>query len=175
MTVFYRIASHRLAEPTNFNVAIQYCMVLNGVSVNQDVTLVIATPTTATAMRINETIRAALSTYINSTYGASTAISDMVPFSARGNLVRVPIDFGFIPDFQETSVTATQSAAWVTANSVITCQVQNDSSGDHEPEDAALDGLNARAINLVPGVSFDVICYAPEGAWGRYQVNCVGN
>lgn len=87
--------------------------------------------------------------------------------------VEVPIDFGFNSGVEETTVIVTQMYSYVTSVSKITCQVVAGSSGDHDPEDAISEGLIARAINIVPGLSFDVMCKAPEGTWGRYVVNCV--
>lgn len=175
MTVFYMTYGLEMLTSSQFHVGVNYCVDTGSQIISSATWLDISFPTPSTAMRISQTVRQALSDFVNAKYSLSTTIGDVIPFSARGNLVRVPIDFGFIPNFQETSTTVTQAATWVTANSIIICQAQNDSSGDHEPEEAVLDGLSARAINLVPGVSFDVICYASEGTWGRYQVNCVGN
>lgn len=175
MTIFTRIESQAVQDSTNFNVRATISFINGASIVNSVANLLVGLPTPGTAMRFNDSFRQAVSAYVNSAYGLSTVQSDVVTFSSRGNLIRVPVDFGSFVGTEETTASATISATWVTSNSVITCQPQSDSFGDHDPEDVIIEGVIARAINIVPGVSFDVMCYASEGTWGRYTVNCAGN
>lgn len=175
MTVFKRVESIGLLDTNTLNVRVSYSFIQDGASVNNVADLSVPTPTTGAAMHFSSLVRQALSDYVNAKYSLTTTIVDILPFAERTNMVRVPVDFGFNPGVEETTITATQVATWVTANSVITCQPQADSFGDHDPSDVIIEGIVARAINVVPGVSFDVMCFAPEGTWGRYTINCVGN
>lgn len=82
---------------------------------------------------------------------------------------------------QELSGTTTVAASWVTSSTVLTCAILSvDSTGylgtslDHDPEDSIVEGITAYALNIVPGVSFDVQAYAANNSWGRYTVNVTG-
>jgi len=85
------------------------------------------------------------------------------------NAVQTLVDFGVNQD----SVTTTVAAAWVTASSVIVCSPMAMATSDHDPEDVYLEELKCYAANIVPGVSFDILTYAPNGTWGRYYVNAI--
>jgi hypothetical protein len=94
--------------------------------------------------------------------------------AAGANLVQGLVNFGpgsGRPEGDTASVTI--PATWVTATSKIVCAPQS-YPADHDPEDVVVEGIEAYAINLVPGVSFDVEAYAPSGSWGRYYVNAIG-
>lgn len=95
------------------------------------------------------------------------------PKQVKGR-AQVQVDFGFTPGVEETITSATVAAPWVRADSVIACSVSLQTTADHSGEDAAIEGLQAYPGNLVPGTSFDVTVYAPEGTWGRYLVNTQG-
>jgi len=76
---------------------------------------------------------------------------------------------------EETFVTKTITGqSWVTADSFITCKVLGLTSNDHEPEDAILEGVRFEINNIVAGVGFDVIGHAPEGTYGKYNIECLG-
>ena len=90
----------------------------------------------------------------------------LMPFP---NAIQVLVDFGINQD----SVTTTVSAAWVMSGSVIVCTPAAVATADHDAEDAFVEGLQAYPANIVAGVSFDVITYAPAGSWGRYYINCI--
>ncbi len=64
----------------------------------------------------------------------------------------------------------TVSASWVTANSFPVATLCTGS--DHtDQEDMLIEELEVFIANIVNGVSFDVMIYAPNGASGVYQVN----
>jgi hypothetical protein len=95
--------------------------------------------------------------------------------SSSGNFVQVLIDFGHeVGGGEGDTATVTVAAAWVTATSIILCNFPAIASPDHDPEDAVIEDLTASAGNIVPGVSFDITAYAPNGTWGRYYVNATG-
>lgn len=92
-----------------------------------------------------------------------------------GNSVQATVDFGIPPGdviTEDTTAKATVAAAWVTAISVLICTVTQ--SVDHDPDDVGVEQIEASAGNIVPGVGFDVIAWAPNGTWGRYTVNIRG-
>jgi len=82
---------------------------------------------------------------------------------------KVLVDFGVYQD----SVTTTVPAPWITANSIILCTPACSATPDHDPEDAFVEGLQCYPANIVPGVSFDIVTYAPNGTWGRYYINAI--
>lgn len=95
--------------------------------------------------------------------------------AGSGNFLQVQVDFGFSAgnegDIARTTVTG---QAWVTASSVILCNPFAGATTDHSADDAIVEGLVAYAENIVAGVGFDVVAYAPKGSWGRYLINITG-
>ena len=81
------------------------------------------------------------------------------------------VDFGATDDY---SATFTIPASWVLASSIITCSYAAVTTADHDPEDAAIENMTVTTGNIVPGVSFDAVCCAPEGTFGVYTLNIVG-
>jgi len=104
-------------------------------------------------------------------------ISGYVPSSSGGggNFLQVQVDFGFDManegDIARTTVTG---QSWVTSGSVILCNPFGGATADHGPDDVIVEGLVAYAENLVPGVGFDVVVYAPQNSWGKFLVNVTG-
>jgi hypothetical protein len=95
--------------------------------------------------------------------------------SGTGNFLQVEVDFGFSAgnegDIARTTVTG---QTWVTAGSIILCNPFAGMTPDHSPDDTIVEGLVAYAENIVPGVGFDVVSYAPQNSWGRYLINVTG-
>lgn len=80
------------------------------------------------------------------------------------------VDFGAT----ESSVASvTISAAWVTTSSKIITKVISDTADHPDPEEVLLEELHSTAGNIVDGVSFDVLVFAPNGATGEYTVACI--
>jgi hypothetical protein len=44
---------------------------------------------------------------------------------------------------------------------------------DHDPEDAAIEGVSAFVAGIEPGVGFDVLASSVHGTWGRYLFNII--
>lgn len=86
------------------------------------------------------------------------------------NLATATVDFGFAAGNEGDTVVVTVPAAWVTVNSKIVCQVASVATADHDPDDAAVEGIFALAQNIVAGVSFDILAVAPNNTWGRYTI-----
>ena len=85
------------------------------------------------------------------------------------------VDFGTSAGKQDTTALSMVAASWVKATSVIVCTATS-GTPDHPgtDEDAAIEGIIATAFNILPGIGFSVVAYAPEGSEGRYNVNCIG-
>ena len=94
--------------------------------------------------------------------------------SGSGNFAQVLVDFGFGSAQEGDVASATISATWVTPTSIILCNPAAVPTTDHDEQDAQVEGLVAYAGNLIPGVSFDVLAYAPQGTWGKYLINAQG-
>jgi hypothetical protein len=94
---------------------------------------------------------------------------------SSGNFLQVTVDFGFSSgnegDIARVTVTG---QSWVTSGSVILANVFAGTTSDHSPDDAIAEGLVAFIENIVAGVGFDVVVYAPQNSWGRYLVNITG-
>jgi hypothetical protein len=87
---------------------------------------------------------------------------------------QVTVDFGNASGGEADLASVTVAAAWVTDSSVIVCTAAGVATPDHDAEDAALEGIQAVAANLNEGVGFDVIARAPQGSWGRFNINIMG-
>lgn len=104
--------------------------------------------------------------------GATGATGPAGPVNLR--TTQVELDFGHTADgFGDVAIT-TVAATWVTANSIIQVQATGAASADHDPEDGLLEEISAMAVNIIPGTSFDIEAYAPNGTWGRYEMNYIG-
>lgn len=95
-----------------------------------------------------------------------------VPQNTRMNSAE--LNFGYLAGGFGDTATTTVSASWVDVNSVIQIQLSGIASADHDPEDGILEEITAIPINIVPGVSFDIMAYAPNGTWGRFEFNFIG-
>jgi hypothetical protein len=89
---------------------------------------------------------------------------------AGAGTATVEVDFGSAGDVATASVSAT----WVTASTILICQVAGTSTADHDIEDALLEQITAHAYSINAGVGFSVRAHAPNGTWGRYNINIVG-
>lgn len=81
---------------------------------------------------------------------------------------QVNVDFGFASGGEGDTAFSTVAATWVQATSIVLAQAAATATADHDPEDAVVEGLVAAVTNIIPGVSFDILAYAPFGTWGQY-------
>lgn len=73
---------------------------------------------------------------------------------------------------QESQLTSTTvSATWVTANSRISATIVYAGTSDHDGDDSLVEEIQVHAGNVVPGVSFDLVFFAPLGAFGDYRAH----
>jgi len=103
--------------------------------------------------------------------------ASLIPASGGGggNYLQVLVDFGFDTELEgDTARTTLIGQPWVNADSVILCNPFGGTTVDHDPDDTLVEGLVAYAENLVAGVGFDVVAYAPNNTWGQYLINVVG-
>lgn len=94
-----------------------------------------------------------------------------IPQNTRMN--QAEVDFGHALDGLGDTATVTVTADWVQANSIIQIQPSGLLSDDHDPEDGILEEISAIPVNIIPGISFDILAYAPNGTWGRYEVSFI--
>jgi hypothetical protein len=94
------------------------------------------------------------------------------------NLVQAEVDFGFDTGLEGDLARVTLTGLpWVTADSIILCAPAGLATADHDPEDAAIEGIIACAENLAPGVGFDIVakaCGDSGATWGKYLINATG-
>lgn len=84
--------------------------------------------------------------------------------------VTAEVDFGAVGDVATVSV----SAPWVTASSVLVCQVAGIANDDHDVEDALLEQITVNAFDVIPATGFSIRAHAPNTTWGRYTINVIG-
>lgn len=78
------------------------------------------------------------------------------------------LNFGPCTGSEGDTAVATIAATWITSNSIVLAAVAALPTADHDAEDAVIEGIQAKVINVLPGVSFDIEAYAPVGSWGQY-------
>lgn len=88
--------------------------------------------------------------------------------------VQATVDFGHAGGGETDSASVTVPATWVTETSMIMCQPVVAATLDHDPIDVVIERISAFPSNLIPGISFDIVAYAPHETWGRYLINAVG-
>lgn len=90
--------------------------------------------------------------------------------STTVNTGTATVNFG--ASSQESSnATVTVSNPSVQSGSVIIVSPAGTSTADHDPDDYQWDNISAYVTNIVAGVGFDVVGVAPNGSWGRYNIN----
>ncbi len=92
-----------------------------------------------------------------------------------GNFAQGLVDFGHPSGLEGDTAAVTIAAPWVSGSSIVVASLQALATPDHDPDDYMVEGLVGYAANIVPGIGFDIIVYAPSGSWGRYYVSAVGN
>ena len=93
------------------------------------------------------------------------------PSAGGGNKIQAIVDFGALA-LEETLITTSVSATWVTVGSVLTAQVVE--GQDHTDDEIAEEYIVATIGNLQASVGFDVVLSAPNGASGKFLVNVTG-
>lgn len=99
------------------------------------------------------------------------------PLSPTGDAVvtvRVEVDFGHPAGGEDG--TAETWVPWpaVTAGSRPACRPAPAGTADHDPGDAAVEGLSAYVSDVQAGAGFTVAATAPGGTWGLYLVDVAG-
>ncbi len=71
----------------------------------------------------------------------------------------------------DTAVTTVTGCGWVSSDTVFSAVLVNPSTS---PWDSLLGQVQIAIGNIVDGVGFDVLAYAPNGTTGSYVVHVVG-
>lgn len=101
-----------------------------------------------------------------------TTIPGDLPTSGALETQIVEVNFGL----QEDQMVVTPVVAnWVTATSTIIVQPAFTTTLDHDPEDYALEGIQAQIVNINPSVGFDLITSSTTNTWGRYNLKILYN
>jgi hypothetical protein len=88
--------------------------------------------------------------------------------------VQAVVDFGFASGGESGYTSVDVAATWVTANTRIWAQLDDDTTATHEPIDGILEQLLFSITDLNPGVGFTLHARAPQGTFGQYKILCIG-
>lgn len=88
--------------------------------------------------------------------------------TVAGGAISAVVDFGYPNGGEGMSVTETIEDTFVTALSRFVFKFSD--SDDHNIEEAVLEEIRPLVLGIVPGVSFDLMTYAPNDTWGRYNL-----
>lgn len=108
-----------------------------------------------------------------------TSSADTTSLDFRATLIKIGsviMDFGTADNggADSMTLTATVPALWITATSAPVVSIAG--GLDHlDTDDSLLEEVETYCGNIVVGTSFDVVMYAPNGTWGRWQVNYLSN
>jgi len=111
-------------------------------------------------------------------FDGATAISQSVAVDFLNQLnnntrvIQVTVDFGFPTGNEGDTATFTVNTTWASTSRRIVCLAFGGTTADHDPDDAIVEGIVAFSQNIVEGISFDVVSYAPQNSWGKYLINC---
>ena len=84
------------------------------------------------------------------------------------NTGQATVNFGAT---ENDSATVTVATASILTASKIVVSVFGGTTADHDPDDVFVEELLAYATNIVNGVSFDIVCKAPNNTFGQFVVN----
>lgn len=85
----------------------------------------------------------------------------------------VIVSFDFGNNTEETYVeTIVTGQSWITSNSKIVVSLYGEDVGDRSAEDGILEGIILSTKNIINGVGFTLMSYAPHGANGIYKAIC---
>lgn len=124
--------------------------------------------TTEAASRVSGD--AASQTYTDSRMAAIGSAASHPASDFANNKASATLDFGFATGNEGDLATSTVSASWVTSSTRLVCLPSPADSPDHSVEETLAEDIRFSAVNVIPGTSFDVEAYAPNGTWGRH--NC---
>lgn len=88
-----------------------------------------------------------------------------------GNVAESSIAVTSVGMFFQTTVTG---QAWVTATSIITCDVLGTTADGLTPETIAVAGLTVTLANRVAGTGYDLMVGNPNGLEGTVRIHCIG-
>lgn len=71
------------------------------------------------------------------------------------------------------TASVTVAATFLTSSSRITCNHSYVATSDHDSEDSLYEELDFEAVNVVPGVSFDILAHSSSGTFGKYNVSWI--
>lgn len=88
-----------------------------------------------------------------------------LPFNSYAAVV----DFGTLASAGNVTQTVT-GQTWVSSSMRFIASFFGTTT-DHDAEDANLEELKVCVANVVDGVGFDIVAFAPNSTWGRYNVH----
>jgi len=95
------------------------------------------------------------------------------PIQIQGiNTVQAVVNFGMFEPTEDTTARVTVGAPWVTAISELLCSVVE--GQNHTDDEIAAEQITCTIGNIQPGISFDVVLSAPNGASNNFLVNILG-
>jgi len=121
---------------------------------------------TAQTWSIGTNVQRTFTAYDHDTF--VTNINSLVP-----NSTIVTVDFGtsgmnsFIP-------TVVTGVTWANANLNIIPTLICENVGERSAEDGIIEALTFGIADVIDGVGFTLLTYAPEGSVGTYRIRCVG-
>jgi hypothetical protein len=102
-------------------------------------------------------------------FGGSSSYPNIYKFN-------VLVNFGFTGSGQYDTASVTLSGIsgnFVTPSTTIICNPMGVTTTNHMPDDVWAEQIRAYPSNIVSGVSFDVVAYAPNGTFGEYQIGVI--
>lgn len=119
------------------------------------------------------TLTANLASEASTRTTADTALSASIT-AITPHKTTATLDFGFASANEGDVATTTIAASWASSASRIVCLPSPSASADHSTDETVAEDIRFSAVNIINGVSFDVMAYAPQGTWGRHDCIAVG-
>jgi hypothetical protein len=107
---------------------------------------------------------------IDSTFDIATR-TYVDQIAGGGWTTSVTVDFGSV---EQATTTVTVTDPRVSAAGSLMCLPAAVATADHDPDDYALEGIQAYVTNIIDGVSFDLTVSCRAATWGRYVISILG-
>lgn len=112
--------------------------------------------------------------YTNQLANSGSGGGGVTPSSVEAGFTTLMFALSDTTGPEDTSTLVVVSASWVGPDSSITATLCGSTTDHPDPEDGAIEGIVLSIGDIIPGTSFEIVGYAPQGSRGEYSVAYIG-
>jgi hypothetical protein len=102
--------------------------------------------------------------------GAGSTATINIPGGSGATTGQATVNFGANTQEDQTALVTVNTASALTASKIFITPA-GIATADHDPDDYVCDMIGGNVTNIVNGVSFDIVAFAPNNTWGQYVFN----